>query len=99
ALNRVLEHGALRHRLTADGPETYPETDSSAWLPAWLAAADYLKLLADTPARIKKCGRSDCVLHFLDTTKNGTRRWCSMAICGNRAKAARHYQRTRRQGA
>jgi predicted RNA-binding Zn ribbon-like protein len=27
---------------------------------------------------------------FLDTTKNGRRRWCDMATCGNRAKAARH---------
>jgi predicted RNA-binding Zn ribbon-like protein len=98
-LNHVLDHGALRHRLTPGGPETYPETDTPAWLPAWLAAADYLRLLSDTPGRIKSCARSGCVLHFLDTTKNGTRRWCSMAICGNRAKAARHYQRTKSQGA
>jgi predicted RNA-binding Zn ribbon-like protein len=35
------------------------------------------------------------LLHFYDTTKSGTRRWCSMAVCGNRAKAARHYERAK----
>jgi predicted RNA-binding Zn ribbon-like protein len=44
--------------------------------------------------RIRKC--SNCVLHFHDTSKKGTRRWCSMQMCGNRAKvaayAARHRQ-------
>jgi predicted RNA-binding Zn ribbon-like protein len=33
------------------------------------------------------------VLFFYDTSKNGTRRWHSMATCGNRTKAARHYAR------
>jgi predicted RNA-binding Zn ribbon-like protein len=46
-------------------------------------------------ARIRKCGRPDCHMHFLDETKNGRRRWCSMALCGNRMKAARHYHRAR----
>ncbi|SDI23886.1 Conserved protein containing a Zn-ribbon-like motif, possibly RNA-binding [Sinosporangium album] len=95
ALNRLLAHGALRYRLGPGGPETHSETDDPAWLAAWLAAADYLRLLADRPGRIKACAHPDCVLHFHDTTKNGTRRWCSMAICGNRSKAARHYERTK----
>jgi predicted RNA-binding Zn ribbon-like protein len=99
ALNGVLDHGALRYHLGPDGPGTRPETDESAWLPAWIAATEHLKLLADDPARIKRCAHPDCVLHFHDATKNGTRRWCSMAICGNRAKAARHYKRTKTQGA
>jgi predicted RNA-binding Zn ribbon-like protein len=94
ALNRVLAHGAVHHRLGSEGPQTRPETDDPAWLPAWLAAADYLRLLAEAPKRIKRCAAHPrCVLHFHDTTKNGTRRWCSMAACGNRAKAARHYER------
>ena len=37
-----------------------------------------------------------CVLWFYDTTRNGTRRWCFMAICGNRAKAHRHYDRVKK---
>lgn len=45
------------------------------------------------PKYIKKCESSECVLYFYDTTKNHSRRWCSMAGCGNRAKAAAFYQR------
>ena len=48
-------------------------------------------------SRVKKCGNPNCVLVFLDTTKSRTRRWCSMAGCGNRHKAAAHY--ARRKGA
>ncbi|OLT11183.1 hypothetical protein BJF79_04665 [Actinomadura sp. CNU-125] len=95
ALNRVLAHGALHPRLGPGGPEHRPRTDEPAWLPSWLAAADYLRLLNDDPGRIKPCAHPDCVLYFHDTTKNGTRRWCSMAVCGNRAKAARHYERSK----
>lgn len=62
---------------------------------AWLAARDYLGLLGSAPDRIRKCASQTCVLHFHDTSRNGTRRWCSMAVCGNRAKASRHYARTR----
>lgn len=43
------------------------------------------------PDRIRRCAHPDCVLFFYDTSKNGTRRWHSMATCGNRTKAARHY--------
>lgn len=42
---------------------------------------------------LRKCERADCILYFYDTTKNHRRRWCSMAICGNRAKAAKFYKR------
>jgi len=45
------------------------------------------------PGRIHKC--TACVLHFRDTTKNGTRRWCSMQACGNRAKVAAYARRRR----
>ncbi|MFD0905315.1 CGNR zinc finger domain-containing protein [Actinomadura sediminis] len=95
ALNRVLAHGALHPRLGPDGPEHHPRTDDPAWLPSWLAAADYLRLLTESPGRIKPCAHPNCVLYFHDATKNGTRRWCSMAVCGNRAKAARHYERSK----
>ncbi|MBV8313725.1 MAG: CGNR zinc finger domain-containing protein [Planctomycetaceae bacterium] len=42
---------------------------------------------------IRSCGGSACTLVFLDRTKAHTRRWCSMAVCGNRAKAAAHRAR------
>ena len=45
-------------------------------------------------ARLRKC--ESCILHFYDTSKNGTRRWCSMQICGNRSKVAAYADRKRR---
>ena len=45
------------------------------------------------PSKVRKC--ASCVLHFQDTSKKGTRRWCSMEICGNRAKVATYAQRKR----
>jgi predicted RNA-binding Zn ribbon-like protein len=44
---------------------------------------------------VKKCGNAACILYFYDTTKNHTRNWCSMQLCGNRTKVAAHYQRKR----
>ncbi|WP_035805189.1 CGNR zinc finger domain-containing protein [Kitasatospora mediocidica] len=95
ALNEVLAHGAIRRTLAADGPQARIETDSPAWLPAWSAAVDYLRLLAEAPDRIRSCASEACVVRFYDTSKNGTRRWHSMATCGNRAKASRHYERAK----
>jgi len=46
---------------------------------------------------VKKCGNTPCILYFLDTTKNHTRNWCSMQLCGNRIKVAAHYQRKRKK--
>jgi predicted RNA-binding Zn ribbon-like protein len=45
--------------------------------------------------RIRRCAGPTCVLLFLDTSKSGRRRWCDMAVCGNRAKVAAHHARTR----
>ena len=44
-------------------------------------------------SQIKKCENETCVLHFYDSSKNHRRRWCSMAVCGNRAKANAFYKR------
>lgn len=45
------------------------------------------------PDRVRKCGH--CVLQFYDTSKKGTRRWCSMRLCGNRLKVAAYAARQR----
>jgi predicted RNA-binding Zn ribbon-like protein len=44
--------------------------------------------------RIRQCEK--CVVHFFDTSKKGSRRWCSMNICGNKLKVAA-YQRRKRE--
>ncbi|KAB8161317.1 hypothetical protein FH609_027665 [Streptomyces sp. 3MP-14] len=95
-VNAVLDRGRLRRGLTAEGPTEEAEPDSPAWLPAWLAADDYLRLLSIDPGRVRACANEGCLLHFFDASQNRRRRWCSMAVCGNRAKAARHYARARR---
>lgn len=52
-------------------------------------------LTAPELARVRQCPGPDCGWLFLDTSKNGSRQWCSMETCGNRAKARRHYSRQR----
>ncbi|MGY1453766.1 CGNR zinc finger domain-containing protein [Streptomyces sp. SS8] len=97
ALNAVLARGRVLRSLGPEGPAERAETDDPAWLAAWLAADDYLRLVGTAPDRIRACANDECVLHFYDVSRNGTRRWCSMAGCGNRAKASRHYARTHRR--
>lgn len=58
-----------------------------------LSALSAVRLLATLPnARLRAC--EDCDWLFLDLSRGGRRRWCDMAVCGNRAKARR--QRDRR---
>jgi predicted RNA-binding Zn ribbon-like protein len=45
---------------------------------------------------VRRCDHPACTLWFYDRTKGHARRWCSMAVCGNRAKAALHRRRRRR---
>ncbi|MGW0532031.1 CGNR zinc finger domain-containing protein [Streptomyces sp. NPDC003032] len=94
-VDQVLGHGRIRATLTPEGPGEEAEFADATWGAAWLAARDYLNLLAAAPDRIRGCAHDACILHFFDTSRNGTRRWCSMAACGNRAKASRHYARSR----
>ena len=48
---------------------------------------------------VRKCEAPACTLWFLDVSKGHARRWCSMAVCGNRAKAAAHRARASRRRA
>ena len=47
------------------------------------------------PGRLRPCANTECRLFLIDRSKPNTARWCSMAICGNRMKARRHYRRAR----
>jgi predicted RNA-binding Zn ribbon-like protein len=47
------------------------------------------------PGRLRPCANDECRLFLIDHSKAGAARWCSMAVCGNRMKARRHYQRAR----
>jgi predicted RNA-binding Zn ribbon-like protein len=62
----------------------------------WAVAADAADLLTGPMLhRVGECAGEHCGWLFLDESKNGSRRWCDMRDCGNRAKARRHYQRQR----
>lgn len=65
--------------------------------PLWPIVKDAVELLtAGRPERIRECpGADGCGWLFYDTSRNGKRRWCSMEVCGNRAKGRRHYARHR----
>ncbi|HUN31022.1 MAG TPA: CGNR zinc finger domain-containing protein [Trebonia sp.] len=52
-------------------------------------------LRATSPGRLRPCANPDCRLFLIDHSKSNSARWCSMAVCGNRMKARRHYQRAR----
>ncbi len=52
-------------------------------------------LVRHRPGRLRPCANDECRLFLIDRTRAGTARWCSMALCGNRMKARRHYQRAR----
>lgn len=66
----------------------------SADFPVWLIAQSASQLmLSDALARVRACEADSCRWLFLDTSKNHTRRWCNMKVCGNRAKARRFQER------
>ncbi len=54
-----------------------------------------MELTAGHPERIKVCASDTCEWIFYDASRTSRRRWCDMATCGNRAKAARHRARER----
>jgi predicted RNA-binding Zn ribbon-like protein len=97
-INRVLGRsaGTRRVELRADGSYArafVPVGDAFAGLmiPIVESAAD--AMILGELGRVRRCADSRCPRVFFDRTKNGRRRWCDMATCGNRAKAARHRQK------
>ena len=96
-LNRLMAEHPMRTRLRAAGNAVSRELWFGAKQPEDLFAAiahGAAMLFAEADReRVRKCGQ--CVLHFLDTSKKGTRRWCSMQLCGNRLKVAAYAARRR----
>src|SRR6185437_3818960 len=88
-------HTSLRKRNGKVIRETLfePRKPSDLWAPIVDATVDLLTEAESS--RIRKC--ESCIVHFFDTSKKGSRRWCSMNICGNRLKVAA-YQRRKREG-
>ncbi len=92
--NSILGSADVRLAVTADGPRVAVTSDHPSRRLAVEATVDAISLLGQRPDRLRTCEHDDCTLWFLDTSKGGRRRWCSMERCGNRAKARRHYARS-----
>ena len=58
-------------------------------------AQEAVRLFAGSAERIRQCEGETCAILFLDTSRKGDRRWCSMAGCGNKAKVAEFRRRKR----
>jgi len=96
-LNQLLARtpGRAAVTLTAAGnrwrlPPAAPAV-ASLLAPVIWSAGDLLT--GERLARVRLCANEKCSWLFLDDSKAGTRRWCAMRACGNRAKAHRHYLR------
>ena len=76
------------------GPDGVAWSLEADW-PARLVLA-WGELERDMPGRLRPCANDECRLFLIDHSRAGTARWCSMSGCGNRMKARRHYNRTRR---
>ena len=71
----------------------HPDGALDVMLPPVIAAAADLLRTPSMCERVRVCASVDrCAWLFLDTSRNGSRRWCDMTVCGNRAKAKRHYE-------
>jgi predicted RNA-binding Zn ribbon-like protein len=94
-LNGELGHALSHMRLTRSGHAlTLQLYGEPAEKMLWTLTDDAARLLASpTLKRVKECADPRCGWLYLDTSRNGTRRWCSMQDCGNRNKARRHHQR------
>ena len=91
-LSRWYPHGRL-----------VPDRDRLQWVyggvdelerPLWEIARSSLRLLTSAALmRVRACAADDCGWWFLDETKNHSRRWCDMKVCGNRDKVRRFRER------
>ncbi len=73
-------------RLEWDWPELEAWTDLPLWLLSLSAAS---LMISEDMKQVRACENPECRLLFLDASKNHTRRWCDMRLCGNRMKARR----------
>jgi predicted RNA-binding Zn ribbon-like protein len=96
-LNRLMADHPMRTKLNMSGSasatELWFEPRQPEDLFAPLAHSTAALFANVDRSRVRKCDQ--CVLHFHDTSKKGTRRWCSMQLCGNRLKVAAYATRQR----
>ena len=98
AINRVLRHHRRSFQLVWDGAELVSRYEGEITEPvhllATMAESAAQALTGGDVTLTRKAENPACVLHFHDTPHNHTRRWGRLETCGNRRKAAAHYQRS-----
>ncbi|HEX3635118.1 MAG TPA: ABATE domain-containing protein [Paraburkholderia sp.] len=104
-LNQLLEQDQQHGQIIANASEGATHFELRAQR-HWQSAASLLMPIAEVLAKlvceedftyVKACEGPKCTLLFADHTRGHARRWCSMAICGNRAKVAAHRARLKEQ--
>lgn len=88
-VNEAKQHEELRwngSKVVSELPESPASADSPLWKLS-LSVAEFVT--SDQMSMLRQCGNAECRWLFVDTSKNHTRRWCDMKICGNRMKARR----------
>ena len=104
SLNRLLERDDGYGRIA---PSTSGAGLAWQWQRRWRSPESLLQPIAEALAKfvceedlsaVKACEGSRCTLMFADHTRGQRRRWCSTAVCGNRAKVAAHRQRKKEAG-
>jgi hypothetical protein len=94
SLAAVLGHVTQRASVDLDGVGW--RLDVPAGRTAAVAAVlAWDELRRTSPGRLRPCANDECRLFLIDQSKPNRARWCSMAVCGNRLKARRHYERAR----
>ena len=79
---------------------TLPQATSLPALPLWLLSLSTAEFMtSEQMHHLRECGNAECRWLFVDTSKNHTRRWCNMKICGNRMKARRFKAQLRAEAA
>ncbi len=98
-INDVLRAAAGYESLVPRTPTAYDlqfvfiaADPAAALAPVARAAAE---LLTKSRSSVRKCANPECVRHFVDDSRTSRRRWCEMAVCGNRAKVNAFLERKR----
>ncbi|GAA1875410.1 CGNR zinc finger domain-containing protein [Asanoa iriomotensis] len=94
-LDRSFRAGMSRLRI---GPGALRPVWTGLDVPSWEAAADAVAVLGSPAAPpLKQCPGETCGWLFVDESRNHSRQWCDSRMCGNRARARRHYRKQREQ--
>jgi predicted RNA-binding Zn ribbon-like protein len=95
-LNDAVSSATLSVRFDADGNPTLAVAGSgTSAVIGPLVAIVYEAMVAGTWSRLKACPADDCHWAFYDRSKNHSGTWCSMGVCGNRAKVRAYRERSK----